>query len=212
MKFLQKASEVAKTKLDVLDAVSEMAAKMISESKSVQSIDMPPNFSGLNRFDVQDKMKELARKGNGHIGKIEVSKPINDHSAGVQHSLEVSFQGLNGAITSYSFDRDHARMVANVNDPAGIFSTAEDFSKFVQGKNFEFLITVLDSKHLLSSPKETYKAVYMHGGEVTVGNDKQLFQVLNVIEKNVKRVGPSGISQMNDIFVLNPDYYKITEL
>lgn len=212
MKFLHKAREVAKTKLDVLDAVSEMAAKMISESKSVQSIDMPPKFSDLKRFDVEGKMKDLARKGNGHIGKIEIAKPINDHSSGVQHSLEVSFQGLNGAITSYSFERDHARMVAKVNDPAEIFSTAEEFSKFVQSKSMEFLITVLASKQLLTHPKETYKAVYTQGGEITVGNDSQLFRVLNVIEKNVKRVGPSGISQMNDIFVLNPDYYQITEL
>ncbi|MDE1869830.1 MAG: hypothetical protein KGH71_02475, partial [Candidatus Micrarchaeota archaeon] len=91
-------------------------------------------------------------------------------------------------------------------------STAEKFSKFVEGKNLEFLITVLASKNLLSHPKETYTAVYNQGGEVNVLNGMQHFKILNVIEKNVKRVGPSGISQMNDIFVLNPEYYQISEL
>src|SRR5690348_7666924 len=132
MKFLQKAREVAKTKLDVLDAVSEMAAKIITESTHVKSVDMPPKFSNLTRFDIEAKMKDLARRGNGHIGKIEIAKPINDHSLDTNHKLEVSFHGVNGSITSWSFEREHARVVANVKDPVGIFPTAEEFSRFVQ--------------------------------------------------------------------------------
>lgn len=212
MNLTKYSKELARVKEEALYSIGHTAVMLIATPNKIKGSEIFTYGNSIDKLDRLGVIKAAIRKGNGHIGKVQILKPRNNSSLPDKvHTVEFAFQSING-MPKHHIDPedDHVRLVGKTENLIDIFKDVEDISMLAREKTIDFVLTWLELKGgILKYPKTQYQITYSPNG-IEIKHGSEGVSVSGAIDLN-NTFGGLG-THLSDDFIFMPQHWIVAPL